>query len=102
MHERHPKKSPVPLQRTRTPIILDTYYEQELYMFGVIPISLVHDLEEARRPDQPYDYQNRDWKSKEQAAEDFLFHVETLATDETARLNLYADSFVQFVEKNFL
>lgn len=47
-------------------------------MYGVIPVSLIQELEESRRPDQPFDYKRQDWKSKEQASEDFLFYVETL------------------------
>ena len=31
-----------------------------------------------------------------------MFHVETLTTEQTAKLNLYADSFVQFIETAFL
>lgn len=47
-------------------------------MYGVIPVSLIRELEESRQADQPYDYTRQDWKSKEQASEDFLFFVETL------------------------
>lgn len=48
-------------------------------MFGVIPVSLLNDLKESRQADQPVDYNRVDWKSKEQASEDFLFYVETLS-----------------------
>ena len=48
-------------------------------MYGVIPVSLIRELEESRQSDQPFDYARQDWKSKEQASEDFLFYVETLS-----------------------
>ena len=71
-------------------------------MFGVIPITLIKELEEARPADIPLNHQRKDWKSKEQAAEDFLFYIETLSAEQTTKLGLYADSFVQYVEKTFL
>ena len=84
----------------RTPIILDAH--QDLYTYGVIPISLIQELKESRQADQPVDYQRKDWKTKEQASEDFLFYVETLSQEQIAKLNLYADSFIQYIEKTFL
>ena len=47
-------------------------------MYGVIPLALIRELEESRRADQRLDHKRQDWKSKEQASEDFLFYVETL------------------------
>jgi len=71
-------------------------------MFGVIPIALIKELEESRQPDQAASGHRRDWKTKEQASEDILFFVETLSTEQTVKLNDYADSFIQYVEKTFL
>ena len=82
------------------PIILDAHHD--LYMYGVIPISLIQELEDSRQPDQPLDYARQDWKSKEQASEDFLFYVETLNQEQVIKLNLYADSFIHFIERTFL
>ena len=76
--------------------------DKELFSFGVIPTVLIKELKESRRADQPLDYQRQDWKSKEQAAEDILFHIETLPQSEIYKLNLYADSFIQFIENSFL
>ena len=82
------------------PIILDAHHD--LYMYGVIPISLIQELEDSRQPDQPLDYARQDWKSKEQASEDFLFYIETLNQEQVIKLNLYADSFIHFIERTFL
>ena len=42
-----------------------------------------------------------DWKDKEHAAEEMLFLVETLPQYQTAKLVLFADSFIVFID-NFM
>ena len=38
---------------------------QEPMMFGVIPISLINELEESRQAHMPVNYKRQDWKTKE-------------------------------------
>ena len=68
---------------------------RESCAFGIIPRQLILQIENQHDSQQ-------DWKLKEQASEDLLFFVETLPIPEVKRLTLYADSFIQFIEKSLL
>ena len=68
---------------------------RESCAFGIIPRQLILQIENNQDSQQ-------DWKLKEQASEDLLFFVETLPIPEVKRLTLYADSFIQFIEKSLL
>ena len=79
------------------PFVMSAEYGSDAYrcvwvrsvMFGTIPRSLIVQID-----NHPLVTRNPDWKSKEQAAEDLLFFIETLPQSEIQRLNMYADSFI--------
>lgn len=73
------------------PVIED---DKEAITLGVVPLKLIVMLK--------MDSEELDWKDREHAAEELLFLVETLPEYQTAKLVLFADSFIQFIEEFLL
>lgn len=43
-----------------------------------------------------------EWKEKERAAEDLLFHIDTISIPDISKLGCYASSFLDFVQQHLL
>ena len=64
----------------------------ELVLYGVVPIELVEELQEA----------TGDWKRREQIVENIQFVIETLPQTKVALVTKFADSFLKFVVQAML